>query len=1130
MSRKIEVSGKLSETEVNIPDSRIDVKIPDSEVVFKYRNYKPALIEDTSKITLGILKNEMSFGDNESSIELIGVIGDYGTGKTSYIKTSVDEINKVRKGENKNLLNAHYVNIIKFQSGARSDAENKITASGNSSEENDTDEVLQKELLRYFEIYDSSEFINEVIDMTLELQNMKDELDKDNKKIGFIKKFAKLVSLKPEKSGDFVKLKDKAANLLNTAILMKPELLIAKAIGKHVLEIVGDTRGPEDEKRISDAIVKIGNYEALISRISGNEFSKNVLGDNIMLIASFLAMKDINYVVFEDIDRYDNIEIYRLIYNTINLIKSTKLNLKVKFIVPMRGELFDSESNDLYKFFDTTVSIIPHSNRFNCVDLMKKGLLEIGITNVRNDLLYSLGKYYVDKRKMNAILNDIYLYKNEITIYKNQTTESGEYSKFDYLFALMVYKNHNMKEFNKLYRNKSIFPELIVWKRNANNEIEKKEWTRALISKLIIDNKYSNIEHVVEINFVKDKTVEVDTFYGHTGSKTSSIIVSDLLVFQREEKTIETIKISDLELFLLNENLITENYMYYISEPESEVFTSDEMMFLMNVECNPRGLTDVKLNNVVDIVKIHSPSYFKRPAMLNYEIFKFFCINYESTQFSRKAELYKELILDNFGLDENNVKSMLNKYIASEQKSEYINELIVGDTANISNLLDKNNCDAYSNMYIPMLYPIEFTKNICDFIGESKTRFLCFTKLSEIDAKLEVISQDNYKFDISDYFDDKMKEMFELFLKYNIVEINLNLLNTFKRIYLADKGLSLYNLSSINSAKVKQYIISNQNEIIIQLYSNLDNTCDVTLAEIQKVSELGEVSNQFSILENIYKSDLKITEFTIPSNFNFNIIYKLVTNGNIDVTIANYAKISSKYPEIIGYTAVDKIIQYCNYPDSGILMDLLDKLSSKYRNDITANVIRNYPNNFQIAETIGRPWLTMAITARKVIFDQNTYNKLIVSSNYSTNYIGAFIKSMSIEEASNIQIDIKQIIDNIQSFELDKLKTQTSYTNISEQDITRILNLSHLNSAIRDDLILINCDHVAVIKRFCNASIKIIDQKLVSNVLDRLKDYYTFEESNGSKILNVETNSLLRDQKFTQRVGSYGYIVKNKNV
>lgn len=158
-------------------------------------------------------------------------------------------------------------------------------------------------------------------------------------------------------------------------------------------------------------------------------------------IIYILRKSKLDFIVFEDIDRYDdNLILSKLrelnyIYNKRQKNRKRKLTKRktIKFIYLIKDEIFDSKERT--KFFDYILPIVPVMDNSNSLGKMEQLFKS---KNIYSDFSIS----FLDT--LSLYLDDIRLIKNicnEYIIYKKKLPHQTSWFKKENLLAIIVYKN-----------------------------------------------------------------------------------------------------------------------------------------------------------------------------------------------------------------------------------------------------------------------------------------------------------------------------------------------------------------------------------------------------------------------------------------------------------------------------------------------------------------------------------------------------------------------------------------------------------------------------------------------------------------------------------------------------------------
>lgn len=189
--------------------------------------------------------------------------------------------------------------------------------------------------------------------------------------------------------------------------------------------------------------VKRLNFKSAEVEIENNT-QKSVLNSHIDEIIYFFEVTKYQIVVLEDLDRFDNQDIF-IKLREINYIinNSDKVKQKVVFIYAIKDDMF-IDSKDRTKFFDFIIPIIPVINYSNSGEILRNDPYIAG-QKIEPKLIDDLSLFIDDLRLLHNIINEFVIYSQKTDA--NQPDKNG-------LLAIIAYKNLYPKDFTDLSNNK----------------------------------------------------------------------------------------------------------------------------------------------------------------------------------------------------------------------------------------------------------------------------------------------------------------------------------------------------------------------------------------------------------------------------------------------------------------------------------------------------------------------------------------------------------------------------------------------------------------------------------------------------------------------------------------------------
>ena len=224
--------------------------------------------------------------------------------------------------------------------------------------------------------------------------------------------------------------------------------------------------------------------------------SFSILNHNVSTIINFFATTQYATVIFEDIDRFNDLCIFTKL-RELNLLLNNAKQIKekkepIRFIYALREELFKDEKNKV-KFFDFVIPIIPRVNASNSRTELLSFLQECGDDAQDESLkrfVKEISPYISDMRLLKNICNEYYTYKEQII----DITSTNE------LLGLIVFKNFFPEDFALMHNGKGMMWELLHAKRIAQEnllvEINENIRTRLNEVKKITDEKLSDVKQL----------------------------------------------------------------------------------------------------------------------------------------------------------------------------------------------------------------------------------------------------------------------------------------------------------------------------------------------------------------------------------------------------------------------------------------------------------------------------------------------------------------------------------------------------------------------------------------------------------------------------------------------------------
>ncbi|MGL4951932.1 MAG: hypothetical protein ACRC4L_03010, partial [Mycoplasma sp.] len=279
------------------------------------------------------------------------------------------------------------------------------------------------------------------------------------------------------------------------------------------------------------------------TQVNKFNFFTEYLGE---LIYFFQQNKDIRVVFIEDLDRFEDVNIFQEIRQiSISLNASKQIDREIRFIYCVRPDFFYS-SEEFSKFFDSIISLPMRTHNLFIENLMKEECLKFAKSNsflLHMDELWLLikntSKYIANERVLRSIFSDFGIFLQNIHFDKKDE-ERNTYS-FIKLLSLCIYKSLYRGDYEKtsrddfVYQNNSIAlmycdKKMALCKKHIQEFSPKFD-----ITLLLLD--LSN--HGIQLPTVTDIILKIKKHYYHSMNKIKGINYFGVKIDDANSKNIE---------------------------------------------------------------------------------------------------------------------------------------------------------------------------------------------------------------------------------------------------------------------------------------------------------------------------------------------------------------------------------------------------------------------------------------------------------------------------------------------------------------------------------------------------------------------------------------------------------------
>ena len=215
---------------------------------------------------------------------------------------------------------------------------------------------------------------------------------------------------------------------------------------------------------------------------------RSILNRNIDEIIYHFEVSDYHTVVFEDIDRFDDVDIFTKL-REVNLLLNNAEQIPpshkpIRFVYALKEDLF-ADKKDKVKFFDFIIPIIPKINASNSRTELLAFLGKIGngeSGGVKPDeplvrFVKAVSPYISDMRLLKNICNEYYTYREQVIDYTSEQE----------LLGLVVFKNFFPKDFALMHDESGMMWKFLEKKKEAQEKLAKE-----------IDDKINALRHEID--------------------------------------------------------------------------------------------------------------------------------------------------------------------------------------------------------------------------------------------------------------------------------------------------------------------------------------------------------------------------------------------------------------------------------------------------------------------------------------------------------------------------------------------------------------------------------------------------------------------------------------------------------
>ena len=192
----------------------------------------------------------------------------------------------------------------------------------------------------------------------------------------------------------------------------------------------------------------------------------SILNKHLDEIIYFFDERKYDVVVFEDLDRFKNTEIFIKLREINKILNDCRKHRKsafirrplapIKFIYAIKDDVFSN--TDRSKFFDFIVPVIPIINNSNSREMLAQCINPAGsIKHIEGRFLSEVSLYIDDLRLIKNISNEYAIYQSKV----------GGVPNLEKLLAIIIYKNLYPRDFEELHHGKGALFAIVEKRKEA---------------------------------------------------------------------------------------------------------------------------------------------------------------------------------------------------------------------------------------------------------------------------------------------------------------------------------------------------------------------------------------------------------------------------------------------------------------------------------------------------------------------------------------------------------------------------------------------------------------------------------------------------------------------------------------
>ena len=539
-------------------------------------------------------------------------------------------------------------------------------------------------------------------------------------------------------------------------------------------------------------------------------------------------------VVFEDLDRFENINIFNKLKELNFLLNSYRRingNSKpVKFIYMVKDSAFTSENR--VKFFDFIIPVVPIINEHNSIDYLyeEMGKSKINIKGFDEKLLINLALYLNDMRVLKNILNEFIVYKNCLNYDDLELSDNK-------ILTLMILKNLFPKEYELLCAGQGFIYQILNNPQELKDSINRWRQRNNQDALNIRDNGLAELFRVVTL--------------------------SDLKKYYREEIISINSDLGEsfigLIYYLIKVGYLDRTYYYYIGNFKvgQNTFCHNDRIFIKNMLEQEKILINLVIENPCKVnTYFKDDSAFQNKYIMNSTLLAYLVKNYNfsNDEYANRIYLMFKVLVE---CEEIAQSSSFLLKLVQELDVRLLRKLI-----NLLISLDKS-LSIKILEYCPEKNRETYLRMLLIFLSTKKLLFPTddFKELAEyLDNNLGLISELNKK-----SFDIFLENIINCKAKYNLYTNTISNDGILKRMigagsYIKDINNLYFIAQYLSKKKIDITDLMHEfynNSQLVDIWDNaVKENPELLLQYIEEIPENTKINLQDGLLQKILDSSI----------------------------------------------------------------------------------------------------------------------------------------------------------------------------------------------------------------------------------------------------------------------------------